>query len=140
MRRITAVVLCLLAFGACNNDDDGTAASGETTTTAPTAVTTTTTTKPSGPATTPDAAAQGLFDAWQDGDRQEASRYAKPGPIEELFTHPNTGDVDYMDQGCQPEGGQFICSWTYPGGALHMTVENWPGGGFVVDDVTYTVD
>lgn len=137
MRRLTAVLFCLLAFAACSDGDEP-SASGDTTTTA--AVVTTTTAKPAGPAATPDAAAQGLFAAWQGADRDGASRYAKPGAIDELFAHPNTGDVEYVDQGCEPQGGQFICSWTYPGGALQMTVENWPGGGFVVDDVTYTAD
>jgi hypothetical protein len=57
-----------------------------------------------------------------------------------LFAHPNTGDTTYASQGCEPQGGQFVCSWTYPGGALQMTVEAWPGGGYVVDDITYLVD
>jgi hypothetical protein len=57
-----------------------------------------------------------------------------------MFTHPYTADTKYSEQGCTPQGGQFVCAWTYPGGALKMTVEAWPGGGFVVDDVVYTAD
>jgi hypothetical protein len=141
MRRLTAALLCVLALGACSNDKDDPDASDTTTTTAPAAVTTAApTTTPSGPAATPAAAAKGLLNAWKKGDKDDASRYAKPAPINELFSHPNTGDVDYADQGCTPQGGQFVCSWTYPGGALQMTVENWPGGGYVVDDITYLVD
>jgi hypothetical protein len=140
MRRLTAVVFCLFLLAACSDDDDDPSASDDTTTTAAVVTTATPTTAPSGPASSPDAAAQGLFDEWEDGDRDGASRYAKPGAINELFAHPNTGDVEYADQGCVPQGGQFICSWTYPGGALQMTVEAWPGGGFVVDDVTYIAD
>ncbi|MEY2424602.1 MAG: hypothetical protein QOI61_174 [Actinomycetota bacterium] len=135
---LSAVLLLGVATTACNNDDDRPLADVTTTTAKPT--TTTASTIPSGPPATEEGAAQGLFDAWQRGDREGASRYAKPGPIGELFAHPNTGDVKYDDQGCEPQGGQFICSWTYPGGALQMTVEAWPGGGFVVDDVTYLVD
>ena len=134
------MAFCVLAFGACSDDDGEDQEAGATTSSSTTAVTSTSTAAPSGPAATPDAAAKGLFGAWQDGDREDASRYAKPGAINELFAHPNTGDVDYDDQGCEPQGGQFICSWTYPGGALQMIVEAWPGGGFVVDDVTYIAD
>ena len=142
MQRRAFVILAVAALAtgsaACSDDDDP--AASDTTTTSAAAVTTTTTTQPAGPPTTPEAAAKGLFDAWKRGDRDGASRFAKPGPISELFAHPNTGDTPYDDQGCSPQGGQFICAWTYPGGALQMTVESWPGGGFVVDDITYTAD
>jgi hypothetical protein len=141
MRRIAVVVLCVLALGACRSDKNDADEAADTTTTAAASVTTTTsTTVPSGPPQTPDAAAKGLFDAWQRGDKAGADRYAKPQPINELFSHPNTGDVTYRDQGCEVQGGQFECTWTYDGGALRMTVEAWPGGGFVVDDITYLVD
>jgi len=141
---MTAALLCVLALGACSNDkndDKSDTATDATTTTAAAVVTTTTvTTPPSGPAATPDAAAKGLFNAYKKGDRDDASRYAKPQPINELFSHPNTGDVKYDFQGCTPQGGQFTCAWRYEGGALQMTVEAWPGGGYVVDDITYLVD
>ena len=130
-----------LVTGACSDDGDGDAGE-DTTTTAAAQVTTTApaTTTPSGPPQSPDAAAKGLLDSWMRGDRNGASRFARPQPINELFDHPNTGDVEYVDQGCAPQGGQFVCSWTYPGGVLQMTVEAVPGGGFVVDDITYRVD
>ena len=140
MRRLTAVVFSLFALAACSNDDDDPDATADTTTTAAAVTTAPPTTAPAGPASTPDAAADGLLEAWEDGDRDGASRYAKPAAINELFSHPNTGDVEYTDQGCAPQGGQFLCSWTYPGGALQMTVEAVSGGGFVVDDITYLVD
>ena len=53
-----------------------------------------------------------------------------------MFAQPYTGDSTYDDQGCTPQGGQFICAWTYPGGAMQMTVEDAPGGGYVVNIVT----
>jgi hypothetical protein len=139
MRRVTAVVLCLFFLASCSDDDDP-SATDDATTSAVVTTTTTPTTTPSGPAATPDAAAEGLLDAWERGDRDDASRYGKPAAVNELFSHPNTGDVDYADQGCEPQGGQFLCSWTYPGGALQMTVEAVSGGGFVVDDINYLVD
>ncbi len=140
-RRLVALFVAILiglGTAACSDDDDRPLADITTTTEAPT--TTTASTIPSGPPATEKAAAQGLFDAWQRGDRQGASRYAKQTAIDELFEHPNTGDVKYDDQGCQPQGGQFICAWRYRGGVLQMTVEAVAGGGFVVDDVTYKED
>ncbi|HUR77444.1 MAG TPA: hypothetical protein VMZ22_05820 [Acidimicrobiales bacterium] len=139
---LALVFVVALALGgvACSNADDEPDGGSATTTTAAPVTTTTSAVTPSGPPQTPDAAADGLFGAWRGGDREDASRYAKPGAISELFAHPDTGDVSYADQGCAPQGGQFVCSWTYPGGALQMTVESWPGGGYVVDDVTYIAD
>ena len=144
--RLVAVFAVVLALaGACNRDDNPVVDVGTTTTEPAAAVTTTSaaasvTTVPSGPPKTPQAAAHGLFDSWKAADRPGASRFARQRAIDELFSHPNTGGVRYDDQGCQPQGGQFICSWTYPGGALHMTVEDVPGGGYVVDLVSYTAD
>ena len=146
MQRRAAALFAVLALGftaaACSNDSDDPAVPDVTTTTtmAPSSVSTTSTI-PSGPAATPDAAADGLFNAWKKGDRDDASRYAKPNAITKMFAHPYTDDsVAYNDQGCSPQGGQFNCAWTYEGGALTMTVEAWPGGGYVVDSVTYIAD
>lgn len=137
------VALLALAGTACSKDkstDNDTAA--DTTTTAAAAPTTTTSvTAPNGPVTTPDAAAKGLFAAWQRGDQNDASHYARQRAITAIFSHPNTGDVKYQNQGCSPEGGQFVCSWTYEGGAMQMTVEGVLGNsGYVVDNVTYIAD
>jgi len=146
MHRRAAAVLTALAlsagFAACSDDDDdpSDAAGDLTTTTVPLPTTSTTVATASAPATTAEAAANGLFKAWQRTDRADASRYARQRAIDALFAHPSTGDVEYADQGCEPQGGQFICSWTYPGGALQMTVESVAGGGFVVDNVTYSAD
>lgn len=142
-RSIALFAAAALALGAaaCSNDKDRPLAGLTTSTTeADTTTSAPPTTLLNGPAATVETAASGLFDAWKDNDREDASRYAKPQPITELFAKPYTGDTEYTDQGCQPQGGQFLCSWTYPGGALQMTVEAWPGGGFVVDDITYLVD
>jgi hypothetical protein len=145
-RRLVAIgFVALLALGsACSSDKDkdntdGDGATATTTTVAPT--TTTSVTAPNGPVTTPEGAAKGLFSAWQRGDRNDASHYARQRAIDALFAHPNTGDVTYANQGCSPEGGQFLCSWTYPGGAMQMTVEGVLGNsGYVVDNVTYIAD
>ncbi|MDP1792533.1 MAG: hypothetical protein Q8K63_00230 [Acidimicrobiales bacterium] len=148
MQRRAASLAAIAVFGfaaaSCSNDSDskeGLPVDDTTTTEATTATTTATTAKPAGPASSPEAAAKGLLAAWEAGDRDGASRFARPAAINEIFSHPNTGDVEYADQGCQPQGGQFRCSWTYPGGALHMTVEGVLGtSGFVVDIVSYTAD
>ena len=142
-RRLVAIVLVgLFALGgACKNDPKEAKDAPATTTTTAAPASTTTTAVPNGPVTSADAAANGLFDAWRAGDRDAASRYARQHAIQALFAHPNTGDVEYQSQGCEPQGGQFICSWTYPGGALQMTVEGVLGNdGFVVDNVTYIAD
>jgi hypothetical protein len=149
MPRRASVLFAVLAVGAvgaavatCGNDDKPSDKATATTTTAvTTAPTTVATTVPSGPASTPDAAALGLFNAWKKNDQNDASHYAKPQAITKMFKQPYTdGSVKYTNQGCQPEGGQFNCAWSYEGGALTMTVEAWPGGGFVVDSVTYIAD
>lgn len=144
-RRLVAVIAVLvlgLATTACSSKNDNKSSSGGTTTTNAAAVTTSTsTTQPSGPAATAQAAADGLYNAWVHNDQSDASRYAKPPAISKLFAHPYTaGGATYTRQPCEPQGGQFICSWTYEGGAMQMTVENWPGGGYVVDSVTFIAD
>lgn len=130
-------------FAACSKADSPTVADA-TTTTAPATTTSTTmsTTIPNGPVTTPDAAANGLFNSWKTGDQDGASRYARQNAISKIFAHPYAeGGVTYMNQGCEPQGGQYVCSWTYAGGALQMTIEGVLGNnGFVVDSVTYIAD
>ncbi len=149
MRTRLAVVAAVVVLGTagCNRDDNPTIEvdPGVTTTTEAPGATSTTgastaTTVAAGPARTPEAAAEGLFGSWEKGDRQGASRYASQKAIDELFKRPNTGGVEYNDQGCSPQGGAFDCAWTYPGGALHMTVEDVPGGGYIVNLVTSTAD
>lgn len=143
---IATVVFGLAASGCSDDDKETDAASGadqQTTTTTGESASTTTTAgaTPAGPATSPAAAAKGLLAAWEKGDKNDASRYARQRAIDVLFSHPNTGDVEYVDQGCEPVGGQFRCSWTYPGGVMQMTVEGVLGtNGFVVDNVTYIAD
>ena len=148
MQRRIAALLTVLAFGAgfasCSKDkkSSDTASDTTTTTTAVTvAPTTVTTAAPSGPAATPQAAANGLYEAWKKNDQKDAANYAKPQAISKMFSHPyNDPSVTYTNQGCEPQGGQFKCAWSYEGGALIMTVEAWPGGGFVVDSITYIAD
>jgi hypothetical protein len=65
MRRTTAAVFCLLLLASCSNDKSDDNSADATTTTAAVVTTTSVTTIPSGPAATPDKAAQGLFTAWQ---------------------------------------------------------------------------
>src|SRR4051812_48610492 len=128
MRRLAVAVLCLLAFTGCkskdNNDSD---ASGASTTVSTAPATSTPTTIPSGPAQSPQAAADGLFKAWQHNDQEDASRYAKEPAWKKLFTHPYSSQTTYDRQECTPQGGQFNCAWTYEGGSMQMTVEAWPG-------------
>jgi hypothetical protein len=150
-RRLAAVFAVLTfasAFAACGSDKKDSDTASATTTTSTTASNATTvapttvaTTPPVGPASTPQAAANGLFNAWKKNDQNDAANYAKPQAISKMFAHPyNDPSVKYTNQGCEPQGGQFTCAWSYEGGAVTMTVEAWPGGGFVVDSVTYIAD
>jgi hypothetical protein len=140
MRRLAVAVLCLLAFAGCNSKDNNNS-EVDAATTASTAVTTSTsTTIPSGPAQSPQAAADGLYNAWKANSQDDASRFAKPQAISKLFAHPYAPGTAYDRQPCTPQGGQFNCAWTYEGGSMQMTVESWPGGGFVVDSVIWVAD
>jgi len=143
MRRLAVAVLCFLALTGCKSSDKKNAGSSATTVTTG-APTTTSTTIPSGPAQNPQAAADGLYGAWTEGDtqqaRDDASRYAKPQAIAKLFAHPYDASTHYDRQPCTPVGGQFNCAWTYEGGSMQMTVENWIGGGYVVDSVIWVAD
>jgi hypothetical protein len=139
---LSAAALLVLGSAGCNKDDNPAIDVGPTTTAGVTSTTVaaTSSTVASGPSKTFEGAAKGLFERWQKKDRAGASRYGRQRAIDELFKHPDTGDVTYDFQGCEPQGGQFVCSWTYPGGALQMTVEGVAGGGYVVDLVTYIAD
>lgn len=145
MRRYVIAFVLLAGLAACNRGDNPTidvdpgptsSVPGSSTTLAGSPATTLV----AGPATTPEAAADGLFARWEAGDRAGASRFGRQGAVDELFSKPDTNDVTYQHQGCQPQGGQFLCSWTYPGGALHMTVEAVSANAYVVDLITYTAD
>lgn len=142
MRRLAVAVLCLLAFVGCKSNDKNDGGSSGASTTASTAPPTssTTTTIPSGPPQSPQAAADGLYNAWKHNDQNDASRYAKEPAWKKLFSHPYSSDTTYDRQPCTPQGGQFNCAWTYEGGSMQMTVEAWPGGGFVVDSVIWVAD
>ncbi|HVV36259.1 MAG TPA: hypothetical protein VHC63_06610 [Acidimicrobiales bacterium] len=140
MRRLAVAVLCVLALGACGKNDKKDSSGTATTVTTTASTTSTSTTIPSGPAQTPQGAADGLYGAWVGNNQDDASRYAKPQAITKLFAHPYSSATKYDRQPCTPVGGQFNCVWTYEGGSLQMTVENWPGGGYVVDSIIYVAD
>jgi hypothetical protein len=140
MRRLAAVFLCVCALGACKSDDKKSPALDHPAITTTSARAETTTTLPSGPAQSPQAAADGLYNAWTHNDPDDASRYAKEPAWRKLFSHPYSADTKYDRQPCTPVGGQFNCAWTYEGGSMQMTVENWPGGGYVVDSVIWVAD
>jgi hypothetical protein len=140
MRRLAVALLCLLAFAGCkSNDKKGSGSAGATTTASTAPPTSTSTTIPNGPAQSPQAAADGLYNAWKANNQDDASHYAKPQAVTKLFAHPYSSGTTYDRQPCTPQGGQFNCAWTYEGGSMQMTVEAWPGGGYVVDSVVIWV-
>lgn len=155
MRRLVArlaVVAMVFGGAACNSGDDpsievpATSSTASTSTTAATDTTggagaTSSTSAAAGPArpASPEQAAQGLFEAWKANDRTRAARYATDRTIEQLFgSRGGPGGMEY--QGCEPEGAQFSCAWRYEGGGLIMTVQDAPGGGYVVELTRFIAD
>lgn len=163
-RRATSLVLSiavLLAVAACTSGDDGgatttvtiatttttsTSATGPTTTTPDSNVTTTasvsdttTTTSSGNVAGTPDAAAQGLYAAWKNGDRTAAAAFAEPEVIAELFSRTFTGPEEQF-VGCDPDGVTFACNYLYEGGSTNYRAVGDPDAGYRIVEIGQTAD
>ena len=92
----------------------------------------------SGGADSPQAAAQGLYDAWQSGSQSAAQAFASDAAIDELFSMSGGG---MAFAGCQQTAQDlFDCAFRYEGGALHMDVYGDYVNGHKVEDVRSLVD
>jgi hypothetical protein len=87
----------------------------------PTALSTTTTVRPAVP--TPEAAANGLWAAYTNGDRGAANRFATPAVADALFATPFSGE-DGTFQGCAPRQTEtFDCEYLQPSTHYTMTAQ-----------------
>ena len=88
-------------------------------------------------ASSPQDAARGLYDRWQDGDEAGALEVATPATVSELFGY-TPSVIEFT--GCTERRAQFLCSFIYEGGALSMTVEGDPTAGYLVVRARFIAD
>ncbi|MBV8692490.1 MAG: hypothetical protein JOY57_12580 [Actinobacteria bacterium] len=149
IRVLVAVALLVVSAGACSSGHSS-KSSGPTTTVEPINPTTTLppttvgkTTKTTAPsaakATTAEVASNRLFDAWKAGNKTAARQIASDAVVNELFSHPASGPPETF-QGCDPDAGGFLCSYTYEGGAMQFTVSGSAAAGFKVTKLSYIAD
>jgi hypothetical protein len=89
--------------------------------------------------TTPDAAAQGLFEAFGRHDRAAAAKYASDAAVTKLFKE-STGTEGMEFQGCNDEEGKLNCAYRYEGGGLIMYVKGSKADGYKVDSIEFIAD
>ena len=121
--------------------------SSSTTSSTPTPSTTTATTSP-GPTTTikvrkgpatPALAAEGLVSAWQAGDRVAAARFASAGAVKAMFKI--TKEPARAAGPCQQDGTTFACAYFfYSGDAFYLRIRGSKASGYLVHEVTVSVD
>ena len=108
-----------------------TTSTSTTTTTAPTTTTTApTTTTAAGPAgaSSPEAAAASLFDAWTAGDRDNAGEFADPGAVATLFSRDGVGNDLEFDACTSSGGGRYDCTYSNSAEAVVFEVDPVPSG------------
>jgi hypothetical protein len=89
--------------------------------------------------TSPEEAAQHLFDSWKAGNKTEALKYADQAAVDEVFSRPYTGpDPEFM--GCDHEVDHYFCRFRYEGGSTTYRVDGGNSAGYIVTEVTQTAD
>jgi hypothetical protein len=88
---------------------------------------------------TPDAAANGLLEAWKTKDESEAAKYATEAAFKKLFKEGD-GPEGLSSQGCSDEDKTYDCAYTYEGGALIMHVKGDEAAGYKVDSIEFIAD
>ena len=88
---------------------------------------------------TPEAAADGLLDAWKTKDESVAAKYATDAAFEKLFKEGG-GPEGMSSQGCSEEGKTYNCAYTYEGGALIMYVKGDETAGYKVNSIEFVAD
>jgi hypothetical protein len=87
---------------------------------------------------TPEDAAQGLFDAWKSRNREAAAKFATDAAITMLYME---GDhVGLLFQGCEKQRGDYNCSYYYEGGGLIMLVRGNALDGYKVEETSFIAD
>jgi len=89
--------------------------------------------------TTPEAAAQGLFEAFGRHDRAASAKYASEAAVSKLFKE-STGTEGMHFQGCNEEEHDLNCAYSYEGGALIMHMKGNKTDGYKVDAVKFIAD
>lgn len=86
----------------------------------------------------PEDAAQGLYDAWKSRNREAAAKFATDGAIMSLYTESD--HVGLMFQGCDKQGGDYKCSYSYEEGTLMMLVNGNALDGYKVTETSFTAN
>lgn len=95
------------------------------------APTTTVATRPSSTvaASSPEAQARTLFDAWATGDRAAAARVAQAEAVTALFARQWQAADGWAFAECSGAAGSVICTWRRPGGQqLLFRIQTVTGG------------
>lgn len=142
-----------LAFVSCGKDTNTTNTNTKASTTTNRTIATTTspqatpqaTASPSqtvaaeGKISTPEDAARGLFNAFGRHDRDAAAKFASDAAVAKLFKE-STGTVGMRFQGCNNEGGDLNCGYSYEGGGLIMHIKGSKEAGYKVASVEFIAD
>ena len=88
---------------------------------------------------TPEDAARGLFNAFGRHDRDAAAKFASDAAVAKLFKE-STGTEGMKFQGCNDEGSDLNCAYSYEGGALIMHVKGSKEAGYKVQSVEFIAD
>jgi hypothetical protein len=89
--------------------------------------------------TTPEAAAQGLFEAFGRHDRAAAAKFASDAAVKELFKE-STGTEGMEFEGCDDDEGNLDCAYRYEGGGLIMHMKGNKSDGYKVDSIEFIAD
>ena len=84
----------------------------------------------------PELAAQRLYDDWHAQDREFASTYAAPAAVDVLFAQ-SPGPMEFI--GCEPAGDAYDCFYYYEGGGLNIEVVEGEEG-YSVQSVLFVAD
>jgi hypothetical protein len=136
------LVVALMAAGCSQNPALEESPSAPEPTASPTAAATTASPDATGDPqklTSPEEAAQHLFDSWKAGNKTEALKYADQAAVDEVFSRPYTGpDPEFM--GCDHEVDHYFCRFRYEGGSTTYRVDGGNSAGYIVTEVTQTAD
>lgn len=87
----------------------------------------------------PEDAAEGLFDAWKSRNREAAAKFATDTAIMTLYTE-GEHVIGLLFQGCERQGGDHNCSYSYEGGSLMMLVQGNALDGYKVTETSFIAD
>jgi hypothetical protein len=92
-----------------------------------------------GKASTPEAAAKGLYNAWKRHNRRAALRVATTAAVNKVFRTRYTGP-GWQFQGCEKRSGGYSCFYSYEGGGVTMRVGGGAAAGYRVRSVGFIAD